>query len=52
MGTAIQSGDTIIVMNRYGAVMREFRGRLISYVNGTLTYVPHNASLTSMYLGI
>lgn len=51
-GTAIQSGNQIIITSETGGYTRVFDGRLISYINGTLTYIPTNASKTSTYVGI
>ncbi|MBD5391650.1 hypothetical protein HDR66_02495 [bacterium] len=51
-GTAIQSGNQIIVTDAGGNVSRVFDGRLISYTGGVLTYYPTNASKTSMYVGL
>lgn len=52
MGAAVQMGDEIVVSNSIGSVTRKFKGRLISYINGILTYVPFNGSLCSMYVGL
>lgn len=52
MGTAIQSGNQIVITSETGGCTRVFDGRLISYINGVLTYIPINASKTSMYVGI
>lgn len=52
MGTAVQMGDEIVVSNSIGSVTRKFKGRLISYINGILTYVPFNGGLCSMYVGL
>ena len=51
-GTAVQSGNQIIVTSQSGSVTRVFDGRLLSYIDGTLTYIPTNASKTSMYIGV
>ncbi len=51
-GTAIQSGNQIIISNEQGSVTRAFDGRLISYIDGTLTYIPTNGSRCSMYIGL
>ena len=52
MGTAVQMGDEIVVSNSIGSVTRKFKGRLISYQTGFLTYIPLNCGLCSMYIGI
>ena len=52
MGTAVQLGDEIVISNQFGTVSRKFKGRLISYMNGILTYVPFNSGLCSIYIGI
>jgi len=51
-GTAVQAGSQIIVSDKNGNVTRVFDGRLISYINGILTYQPTNASKTSTYVGL
>ncbi|MBQ6110413.1 MAG: hypothetical protein IJL05_03460 [Alphaproteobacteria bacterium] len=51
-GTAVQVGNQIIITSQTGGVTRVFDGRLISYVNGYLTYIPTNASKTETYVGI
>ena len=52
MGTAVQLGDQIVISNQFGTVSRKFKGRLISYLNGILTYVPFNGGLCSFYVGL
>ena len=52
MGTAVQIGDEIIISNQFGSITRKIKGRLISYQNGILTYIPLNCGLCSMYIGI
>ena len=51
-GTAVQSGNQIIIINQSGGITRVFDGHLISYINGMLTYIPTNASKTETYIGI
>lgn len=51
-GTAVQSGNQIIITSQSGGVTRVFNGRLISYINGYLTYMPTNSSKTETYVGI
>ena len=51
-GTAVQAGNQIIITSQTGGVTRVIEGRLISYVNGYLTYMPTNASKTETYVGI
>lgn len=51
-GTAVQCGNQIIITSQTGGVTRAFDGRLISYIGGTLTYMPTNGYKTSMYVGI
>lgn len=52
MGTAVQSGDKIIISSEYGGIVREFYGRLIYYANGYLTYIPSNGGRCVVYVGI
>ena len=52
MGTAVQIGDEIVISNQFGSITRKIKGRLISYQNGFLTYIPLNCGLCSMYIGI
>ncbi len=52
MGTAVQIGDEIVISNQFGSITRKIKGRLISYMNGILTYVPFNGGLCSMYVGL
>lgn len=52
MGTAVQIGDEIVISNQFGSTTRKIKGRLISYQNGFLTYIPLNCDLCSMYIGI
>ena len=52
MGTAVQIGDEIVISNQFGSITRKIKGRLISYINGILTYVPSNGGLCSMYVGL
>lgn len=49
-GTAVQVGNQIIITSQSGCVTRVFDGRLISYVNGVLTYV--NGSKIETYVGL
>ena len=49
-GTAVQAGNQIIITSQTGGVTRVIEGRLISYVNGYLTYV--NGSKVETYVGI
>jgi len=51
-GTAVQSGNQIIITSQSGGVTCVFNGRLISYINGYLTYMSTNASKTETYVGI
>lgn len=51
-GTAVQAGNQIIITSQSGGVTRVFDGRLISYINGYLTYMPTNSSKTETYVGI
>ncbi|MCQ2599499.1 MAG: hypothetical protein MJ187_03960 [Alphaproteobacteria bacterium] len=51
-GTAVQSGNQIIITSQTGGVTRVFDGILISYINGVLTYMPTNSSKTETYVGI
>ncbi len=51
-GTAVQVGNQIIITSQSGCVTRVFDGRLISYINGTLTYIPTNASKVETYVGV
>lgn len=50
-GTAVQSGNQIIITSQTGGVTRVIEGRLISYVNGYLTYV-NNSCKVETYVGI
>ena len=50
-GTAVQSGNQIIITNQFGSVTRVIEGRLISYINGHLTSV-HNSCKVETYIGI
>ena len=52
MGTAVQIGDELVISNQFGSITRKIKGRLISYQNGFLTYIPLNCGLCSMYIGI
>ena len=49
-GTAVQSGNQIIITSQTGGVTRVIEGRLISYVNGYLRYI--NGSKVETYVGI
>ena len=51
-GTAVQSGNQIIITSQSGGMTRVFDGRLLSYINGVLTYIPTNSSKTETYVGI
>ena len=48
----VQIGDEIVISNQFGSITRKIKGRLISYQNGFLTYIPLNCGLCSMYIGI
>ncbi|MBR3934889.1 MAG: hypothetical protein IKJ68_13410 [Clostridia bacterium] len=50
-GTAVQSGNQIIITSQTGGVTRVIEGRLISYVNGYLTYMG-NVGKVETYVGI
>ena len=52
MGTAVQIGDEIVISNQFGSLTRKIKGRLISYLNGILTYVPSNGGLCVIYVGL
>ncbi len=49
-GTAVQVGNQIIITSQSGGITRVYDGRLLSYINGYLTYV--NGGRIQTYVGI
>lgn len=47
MVNAVQVGDTIVVTNEWGSVIRQIKGLLISFSNGKLTYKSGSCVVTT-----